>query len=87
MTERVPFTLGTMEEMGATGLPLELAGILMDAYASFIKKPCRICGKQMQGMLCFGATCSHTRHALHELRRFSTDWTICDSCADEKKKE
>ncbi len=87
MTERVPFTLGTMDDIGLVGLPIELACSLMNTYANYVSNICNSCNKEMQALICSGGKCNHPRHVLDVVNRFKEAWGICDNCYDAMRKD
>ena len=47
MADTTTACLGTLEDLGAMGKPLDVASKIMKAHASMVKGKCRVCGLKM----------------------------------------
>lgn len=77
--DTTPLTLGTFDDLGVTGKPLDVAVSILKVYAQKIDgKPCERCKKVIRSLIHDGSPPGPTRALAREGIR--TNWRLCDPC-------
>lgn len=75
----VPFTLGTLEDVGIVGLPVMTGVAMMKAAKKQVARRCVRCRRQMAVMIAVSSGPRVRRAMAHGSRRYET-YNICDEC-------
>lgn len=73
--ERAPFTLGTSDDLGFSGMLIEVFGAVLKGYATLDKHRCTLCRRRFRVVIRDGSGWGRSR----VLER-PVEWQKCDDC-------